>query len=168
MDEFKSRLHDGDSAVSCQALVMLLGNQKTREPGGTHLRSLLDQVLVNFVDGETHRAHVCPEDLLQEARSVAATFANKDVTADDQRHAEDDEPGTDATSKGRKKASEPSDTAAPSPHKGGKGGKRGSKKGVEAGAEDGKRGTGGKRGAKRGDEAGAEEGGQEKRAKNAK
>ena len=48
MNDFKKRLHDGDSAVSCQALVMLLSNPKLREPCGSKLRALLDQVIPNL------------------------------------------------------------------------------------------------------------------------
>ena len=148
MDEFKNRLHDGDSAVSCQALVMLLANPKTREPGGSSLRALLDQVLVNFVDGENHRAHICPEDILQEGRSIAAAFDNKD-------EAEDDQP-QDGT--GHKNAPEQSDTAVPSDTaepstRSGKGGKQ---KDKEAGAEHGKR-KGGKGTKKKPEEPGAED-----------
>ena len=153
MEDMKSRLHDGDSAVSCQALVMLLSNQKLREPGsGKQLRNLLDQVLPNFQDTEDHKAHKCPAALIQEARGVADAFHNKDENGND--GAEDDKDGCAATSKDSKdgsaatctcrkkgKASEPSNEEAASPSKGKS--KTGAK-GEKPAAEDGKGGRDGK------------------------
>ena len=62
------------SAISCQALAMLLLNPKLREPGGSQLRALLDQVLPNFEDTDDRKAHICPPELLEEGRSVAESF----------------------------------------------------------------------------------------------
>ena len=155
MEEFHKRLHDGDSAVSCQALVMLLSNPKVREPGGTHLRALLDQVLLNFLHSETHKAHVAPAAILEEGRGIAAAFRNKDDPEADPHGAEDDKEDTGASSKGRKKASDPSDTAAENTGASSKGRKK-ARKDDEAVTEDGKPGEGGARGEKRGDKAGAE------------
>ena len=114
MNDFKKRLHDGDSAVSCQALVMLLSNPKLREPGGSQLRVLLDQVMPNFEDKEDHKAHICPPELLEEARSVASSFGavtveQPDVVASESK--DGDKAAKGPTRKG-KDATSPSKKAA--------------------------------------------------------
>ena len=114
MNDFKKRLHDGDSAVSCQALVMLLSNPKLREPGGSQLRVLLDQVMPNFEDKEDHKAHICPPELLEEARSVLSSFGaviveQPDVVASESK--DGDKAAKGPTRKG-KDATSPSKKAA--------------------------------------------------------
>ena len=114
MNDFKKRLHDGDSAVSCQALVMLLSNPKLREPGRSQLRVLLDQVMPNFEDKEDHKAHICPPELLEEARSVASSFGavtveQPDVVASESK--DGDKAAKGPTGKG-KDATSPSKKAA--------------------------------------------------------
>ena len=93
ISEFEDRALEADSAISIQGLCLALGNSKVREPAGTKIRELLQQIMENFSVPEKlddveeskstkkqQRPHICLPELLEEANKILEAFGMSNVT----------------------------------------------------------------------------------------